>query len=204
MHGSTLMVQPGHLGQKSKTAGGAVIWRCTDRPLLLLTRSLIPPSAASRPPILSACHHADSCPLSCRHEDLPGDWLDGRDVEKGMQTKRNMKEKMLRWKPGFAVVAHNRSNPFYPCFQSEPGAERQLSERPSFHSTMLQSQKAKETRGRDGVLPENTAGFDPSVTDGTRVRQQTGLPDCCFGSLRVWLQRPNNTPACTKYCRTEM
>lgn len=45
------MERPGHLGQISKRVRGAVIWRCSDRPLLPLSLSLVP-LPPSLPPLL--------------------------------------------------------------------------------------------------------------------------------------------------------
>ena len=106
--------------KESRGVGGGCYLNCRDRPLLLLSLSLIPPlpippSTASHPPIFNTCQHAVSCLLGCRRTDLPGDGSHGRDGETGRQTEGKTSYEInssLRCTPEWSVVAHNRRDPF--------------------------------------------------------------------------------------------
>lgn len=140
------MERPGHLGQISKGVGRPVIWRCSDRPLLWLSLSLVllpfslPPSTASHPQDLSRCCQL---PAQLYTQDQPGDRVDGEDdIKKECKKKREI----LRCKPGlsscskqykrsismnsnvFFLLPHKenlrRSNPFTRYRETERERER--------------------------------------------------------------------------------
>lgn len=88
--------QPGHSGQKSKRVGWAFIWRCSDRPPLLLAPSLVPlPCSSSlpeQPLILQTRRQPVSCLLSWRREPSQGT----RRMERSAW-RRNTKKKAKVW-----------------------------------------------------------------------------------------------------------
>lgn len=167
------MERPGHLGQISKGVGRPVIWRCSDRPLLWLSLSLVllpfslPPSTASHPQDLSRCCQL---PAQLYTQDQPGDRVDGEE-----DIKKECKKKKGRfWGASQAcrLAANNTRDQFLWTLMSSFSYTKKTSVGP-IHSPDTERQKEKG-RGR------KSNGYGSNLVSCQETRQ---------GSIHQWQTR---------------